>query len=33
VARRIDTGAKMITSANMDSPEIAEWLRRTGVLK
>ena len=33
VARRIDTGAKMITSTNMDSPEIAQLLRQTGALK
>jgi ribose transport system substrate-binding protein len=33
VPRRIDTGAKMITPANMDSPEIAHLLKSSGALK
>ncbi len=33
VPRRIDTGAKMITSANMDSPEIVELLKNNGARK
>ncbi|HEY0701546.1 MAG TPA: substrate-binding domain-containing protein [Candidatus Acidoferrales bacterium] len=33
VPRRIDTGAKMITSANMDSPEIVELLKNSGARK
>jgi ribose transport system substrate-binding protein len=32
VPRRIDTGAKIITSANMDSPEIAHLLQHAGAL-
>jgi ribose transport system substrate-binding protein len=33
VPRRIDTGAKMITSANMDLPEIVELLKNNGARK
>jgi ribose transport system substrate-binding protein len=33
VPRRIDTGAKMITPANMDSPEIAHLLKHSGALR
>jgi ribose transport system substrate-binding protein len=33
VSRRIDTGAKMITPTNMDSPEIAHLLQHSGALR
>jgi ribose transport system substrate-binding protein len=33
VPRRIDTGAKMITPANIDAPEIAQLLQHAGALR